>query len=38
MQSSPFTDRAWDSSVMEPIFEEVRERLKEDPDFYAKGN
>ncbi len=37
MQSSPYTDRAWDSSVLEPIFREVGENLDRDPDHYSKG-
>ena len=35
MKGSPYTERAWDSSVMEPMFEEVRENLEKDPDYYA---
>ena len=38
MQSSPYTGRAWDSAVLEPIFEEVREKLRQDPDYYAHGS
>jgi thymidylate synthase len=38
MKSSPYTDRAWDSSVLEPMFEEVRQRLAEDPDCYSRGD
>lgn len=37
MKSSPYTDRAWDSSVLEPMFEEARARLAEDVDYYARG-
>ena len=37
MKSSPYTDRAWDTSVLSPIFEEVRENLAQDPDYYARG-
>ncbi len=38
MENSPYTERAWDSSVLAPIFEEVRGNLKLDPDFYSKGD
>ena len=38
MQSSPYTERAWDSAMLEPMFEEVRRRLAQDPDFYARGD
>ncbi len=38
MEGSPYTDRAWDSSVMEPFFEEVRDNLSKDADFYSKGD
>ncbi len=37
MKSSPYTERAWESSVLEPMFEEVRADLTEDPDYYARG-
>ena len=37
MKSSPYSDRAWDSSVLEPMFEEARRKLAEDPDCYARG-
>lgn len=37
MKSSPYTDRAWDSEFLEPMFEEVRENLARDPDYYAGG-
>ena len=37
MKSSPYTERAWDSSVLEPMFEEVRQKLAQDPDYYARG-
>jgi len=37
MKASAYTDRAWDTSVLEPMFEEVRENLKRDPDHYSKG-
>ena len=36
MKGSPYTDRAWDSSVLTPMFEEARENLAEDPDYYQK--
>ena len=35
MQSSSYRERAWESSVMEPMFREVRENLREDPDYYS---
>lgn len=38
MKASPYTDRAWDSAVLEPMFEEVRENLKKDPDHYQRGD
>jgi len=38
MENSSYTERAWDSSMLEPIFQEVRENLKKDPDFYSKGD
>ena len=38
MRSSPYTERAWESSVLEPMFEEARRRLAEDPDWYAHGD
>ena len=37
MQRSPYTQRAWDSSVLEPMFEEVRQKLAQDPDYYSRG-
>lgn len=37
MRSTPYVERAWDSAVLEPMFEEVRARLAEDPDCYARG-
>lgn len=37
MKSSPYTERAWDSSVLQPMFEEARRHLAEDPDYYARG-
>ncbi|MBS3762263.1 MAG: hypothetical protein KGZ25_03050 [Planctomycetes bacterium] len=38
MRSGPYTERAWETSRLAPIFEEVREKLAEDPDYYSKGN
>ncbi|MHC4988973.1 MAG: hypothetical protein ACYTFX_10845, partial [Planctomycetota bacterium] len=39
MKSTPYTDRAWDSS--HPAFDmmtaEAREKLAQDPDWYAKA-
>ncbi len=35
MESSSYRNRAWDSSVMEPMFEEVRANLRDDPDYYS---
>jgi len=37
MKSSPYTDRSWNSAVLEPMFQEVRASLSKDPDYYAKG-
>jgi thymidylate synthase len=37
MKSSPYAERAWDSSMLEPMFEEARRKLAEDPDYYARG-
>jgi thymidylate synthase len=37
MKSSDWTSRAWDTSVLQPIFEEVRANLARDPDYYARG-
>jgi len=37
MRTSPYTERAWDSSVLAPMFEETRARLAADPDWYARG-
>jgi len=37
MKSSPYTERAWNTSVLEPMFEEARRHLAEDPDYYARG-
>jgi len=38
MKTSPYTERAWDSSVLEPMFEEARRHLAADPDHYARGD
>ncbi|MCK4283324.1 MAG: hypothetical protein KAX44_03320 [Candidatus Brocadiae bacterium] len=38
MRSSPYTERAWDSSVLEAMFSEARQRLAEDPDYYSRGD
>jgi len=37
MRTTAYTNRAWDSSVLEPMFEEARRTLARDPDHYAKG-
>ena len=37
MRSTPYTDRAWDTALLEPMFEEARQNLAADPDHYAKG-
>ena len=37
MRSSPYTNRAWNSSLLQPDFEETRAHLAVDPDHYAKG-
>jgi len=38
MRTSPYTERAWDSSILELMFQETRENLARDPDYYAKGD
>ena len=38
MRASPYTARAWNTDVLEPMFEEARRRLAEDPDSYARGD
>jgi len=38
METSPYSDRAWDSSMLEPMFQEARENLRKDPDYYSKGD
>jgi len=38
MKATPWTERAWDSSVLQPIFDEVKNKLATDPDFYARGD
>lgn len=37
MKDSPWTERAWDSALLEPMFEEARQNLARDPDHYARG-
>jgi thymidylate synthase len=37
MQTSSYADRAWDTETLEPMFEEARKNLREDPDYYARG-
>lgn len=37
MKTTPYTDRAWHSEKLQPFFEEARDRLAEDPDYYARG-
>jgi len=39
MRSSPFTDRAWESThpAFEMMTQEAREKLRQDPDWYAKA-
>ncbi len=37
MRASPYTERAWNSDMLEPMFDEARSKLAEDPDHYAKG-
>ena len=37
MRAGPYTERAWDSALMEPMFEEARRNLAQDPDYYARG-
>ncbi|MFO7957442.1 MAG: thymidylate synthase [Candidatus Brocadiia bacterium] len=38
MRASPYTERAWETSMLEPMFEEARANLEEDPDYYARGD
>jgi thymidylate synthase len=38
MRTSPYTDRAWNSEMLDPMFEEARRNLAEDPDHYAHGD
>jgi len=37
MRSTPYTERAWNTSVLEFMFEEARRNLAADPDYYAGG-
>jgi thymidylate synthase len=37
MKASPYTNRAWDSSILQADFDEARAHLRADPDHYAKG-
>ncbi len=37
MKTSPYTERVWETAVLEPMFEEARRKLAEDPDYYARG-
>jgi len=37
MRTTDWRDRAWDSSILAPIFDEARRKLAADPDHYAKG-
>lgn len=37
MRASSYEERAWETSVLEPIFAEVRANLSRDPDHYARG-
>lgn len=38
MRDSSYVERSWHSEKFEPLFEEARARLAEDPDYYAKGD
>lgn len=38
MKSSHYSERVWNSDIFEPMFREVKENLKKDPDYYAKGS
>lgn len=38
MKKTPYVDRAWDSEKVEPMFQEARGHLAEDPDYYARGD
>lgn len=37
MKTSPWTDRAWETSKFQTIFEEARQKLEDDPDYFARG-
>jgi thymidylate synthase len=37
MRDGDYASRAWDSSMLEPMFEEVKANLARDPDHYAHG-
>ena len=39
MKSTPYTDRAWESThpAFEMMTHEAREKLQQDPDWYAKA-
>ena len=38
MRQSPYTDRAWNSEILEAMFMEARANLEKDPDYYAHGS
>jgi thymidylate synthase len=38
MRSSPYTERAWNSERFQEMFQEARDNLRRDPDYYAKGD
>jgi thymidylate synthase len=38
MKNTSYVDRAWDSERVEPMVQEAREHLAEDPDYYARGD
>ncbi|MFW6457291.1 MAG: thymidylate synthase [Planctomycetota bacterium] len=38
MRNSSYMERSWNSDRMAPIFEETRQRLASDPDYYARGD
>jgi thymidylate synthase len=37
MKTSHYGERAWNSAMLAPMFEEVRRNLARDPDHYARG-
>ena len=38
MKETHYSERAWDSAVFEEMFEEARQNLAKNPDYYAQGD